>query len=116
MFSSSVIRKLSRSEEIFAETQCFLGLGAHVEGSIDIDALSDAFDALLEAHPVLACHLEGDADGRHALVVDDLLHPGIEVVEIDDEAGSTPAVRLDQSQTLIHLRLNVRGAQVQPTL
>lgn len=116
MFSSSVIRKLSRSEEIFAETQCFLGLGAHVEGSIDIDALSDAFDALLEAHPVLACHLERDADGRHELVVDDLCHPGIEVVEIDDEAVPTPAVRLDQSQTLIHLRLTVFGAQVQPTL
>jgi phenolphthiocerol/phthiocerol/phthiodiolone dimycocerosyl transferase len=82
MFTSSVIRKLSRSEEIFAETESFVGLGADVKGPIDADALSAAFDALLEAHPVLGGHLERGPDGRHQFAVDDLLHPGIEVVEI----------------------------------
>ena len=53
MFPSSVIRKLARSEEMFAETHNFVGLGAHVKGPVDVDALSAAFDALLEAHPVL---------------------------------------------------------------
>ena len=68
MFPSSVIRKLARSEEMFAETHNFVGLGAHVKGPIDIDALSAAFDALLEAHPVLGGHLERGPDGRHQIV------------------------------------------------
>ena len=90
MFPSSVIRKLARSEEMFAETHNFVGLGAHVKGPVDIDALSAAFDALLEAHPVLAGRLERGPDGRHQIVVDDLLHPGIEVVELDDPAAESP--------------------------
>lgn len=116
MFSSSVIRNLSHSEEIFAETECFVGLGAHLRGLIDADALSAAFDALLEAHPVLGGHLERGPDGRHQIAVDDLLHPGIEVVEIDDAAAETPPVHLDQSESLIHLRLTICGGDVQPTL
>ena len=47
MFPSSGIRKLARSEEMFAETHNFVGLAAHAEGPLDTDALSDAFDALL---------------------------------------------------------------------
>ena len=90
LFSSSVIRNLSRSEEIFAETECFVGVGAHLQGPIDVEALSAAFDALLEAHPVLGGHLEQSPDGRHQIAVDDLLHPGIEVVEIHDPAAESP--------------------------
>ncbi len=116
LFSSSVIRNLSRSEEIFAETECFVGLGAHLQGPIDADALSAAFDALLEAHPVLGGHLEQGADGRHQIAVDDLLHRGIEVVEIDDPGAEGPPVHLDQSESLIHLRLTVCGGNAQPTL
>ena len=90
MFPSSVIRKLARSEEMFAETHSFVGLGAHVKGPVDVDALSAAFDALLEAHPVLGGHLERGPDGRHQIVVDDLVHPGIDVVELDDPAAESP--------------------------
>jgi hypothetical protein len=32
MFASMVIRKLARSEEMFAETHNFVGLGAHLKG------------------------------------------------------------------------------------
>ena len=116
MFSSSVIRNLSRSEEIFAETESFVGLGADVKGPIDADALSAAFDALLEAHPVLGGHLERGPDGRHQFAVDDLLHPGIEVVELDDPAAESPPVRLNQSESLIQLRLIMRGREAQLTL
>jgi len=116
MFSSSVIRKLSRSEEIFAETQCFVGVGAHLKGPVDVDAFSDAFDALLESHPVLGGHLERGEDGRHQIAVDDLVHPGIEVIETDDPARDCPAVQLNQSESLIHLRLVVGGEGAQPTL
>jgi hypothetical protein len=116
MFTSSVIRKLSPSEEIFAETESYVGLGAHMKGPIDVDALSAAFDTLLEAHPVLGGHLERDTDGRHQIAVDDLVHPGIEVVEIDDPAAESPAMHFDQSESLIQLRLTMRGGEAQPTL
>lgn len=116
MFSSSVIRKLSRSEEMFAETHSFVGLGAQVSGPIDVDALSAAFEALLEAHPVLGGHLERDLDGRHQIVVDDLAHPGIEVVRMDAPTAESPPVRLDQGEALIHLRLTMRGDDVGLTL
>ena len=94
MFPSSVIRRLARSEEMFAETQNFLGLAAHVEGPLDIDAMSDAFDLLLQAHPVLAGHLEKDPDGRWEIVLDDLLHPGIEVIELDGPDAEPPVPRV----------------------
>ncbi|MDT5357923.1 MAG: phenolphthiocerol/phthiocerol/phthiodiolone dimycocerosyl transferase, partial [Mycobacterium sp.] len=116
MFTSSVIRKLSRSEEIFAETESFVGLGADVQGPIDADALSAAFDALLEAHPVLGGHLERGPDGRHQFAVDDLLHPGIEVVEIDDPSAGSPPVNLNQTESLIQLRLTLRRGGAQLTL
>jgi hypothetical protein len=116
MFSSSVIRNLSRSEEIFAETESFLGLVTEVRGPIDVDALSAAFDALLEAHPVLGGHLEQDPDGRHQIAVDDLVHPGIEVVELDDPAAEDPPMHFDQSESLIRLRLIIRDGQAQPSL
>jgi phenolphthiocerol/phthiocerol/phthiodiolone dimycocerosyl transferase len=44
MLASSVIRTLARSEEMFAETHNFVGLGAHLEGHVDIEALSTTFD------------------------------------------------------------------------
>jgi phenolphthiocerol/phthiocerol/phthiodiolone dimycocerosyl transferase len=116
MFASSVIRKLARSEEMFAETHNFVGLGAHVKGPIDVEALSEAFDALLEAHPVLAGHIERGPDGRHAFVADDLQHPGIIVVKPDDPNAEIPAIRFDQSSALVHLRLIIRNEEVQPTL
>jgi phenolphthiocerol/phthiocerol/phthiodiolone dimycocerosyl transferase len=116
MFSSSVIRKLARSEEIFAETQNFVGLGAHVKGPLNVDALSDAFDSLLEAHPVLGGQLERGPDGRHQIVIDDLLHPGIDVVELDDPAAEDPPTHFDQNAALVHLRLIIRDGQAEPTL
>ena len=68
----------------------FRGSGRNRERSVDVDALSAAFDALLEAHPVLGGRLERGPDGRHQIVVDDLLHPGIEVVELDDPTAESP--------------------------
>lgn len=115
MFASSSIRKLARSEEMFAETQNFVGLAAHVDGPIDVDALSTAFDALLEAHPVLSGHLEQDAEGRYEIVVDDLMHEGIDVIELDGDEPAPPMI-FDQSSSLIHLRVTIRDGQPQPTV
>ena len=100
---------------MFAETHNFVGLGAHLEGPVDIDALSTAFDSLLEAYPLLGGRIEPGSDGRHQFVVDDLVHPGIEVVKLDD-ATADPPVHLDQSESLAQLRLTIRDGQTQLTL
>ena len=115
MFPSSAIRKLARSEEMFAETQNFVGLGAHLDGPIDIDALSEAFDLLLQSHPVLGGHLDKGPDGRYEIVLDDLLHPGIEVIELDGPDATAPEPLFDQSALLVALRVIVRDGQAQPT-
>ena len=116
MFPSSVIRKLANSEEMLAETHNFVGLAAHLKGPVDIDALAAAYDALLEAHPVLTAHLERGQDGRHQIVTDDLLPPELEVVELDDPAAQSPPLHLDQSEALVHLRVTIRDGQAHPTL
>ena len=115
MFPSSGIRKLARSEEMFAETHNFIGLAAHVNGLMDADALSDAFDALLLAHPVLGGHLEQLPDGKWEIGLDDLMHPGTEVVELAGDAVAPPLI-FDQTVSLVHMRLTNRDGQSQPTL
>jgi phenolphthiocerol/phthiocerol/phthiodiolone dimycocerosyl transferase len=116
VFPSSVIRKLANSEEMLAETHNFVGLAAHVKGPVDIDALSAAYDALLEARPVLTARLERGPDGRHQIVADDLLPAGIEVVEVDGPDADGPPPHFDQSESLVHLRVTIRDGQAHPTL
>src|SRR6201986_1135309 len=101
---------------MLAETHNFVGLAAHLEGPIDVDALSDAFDLLLEAHPVLTARLQRGADGRHELVADDLLHSGLGVVEVDGPDIEGPPPHFDQAESLVHLRLFIRDGQAHPTL
>ena len=62
MFASSPIRYLARSEEIFAHAQNFIGIKLHLSGRLDVMALSEAFDTLLQVHPVLTGHLEPAGD------------------------------------------------------
>ncbi|GFG54681.1 acyltransferase [Mycolicibacterium agri] len=115
MFASTVIRKLARSEEMFAETHNFVGLGAELEGDVDISAMAAAFDSLLEAQPLLGGHIERGSDGRHQFVADDLIHTGLEVVKLD-AAFVEPPVRLDQSESLARLRLIAHDGGAQLTL
>jgi phenolphthiocerol/phthiocerol/phthiodiolone dimycocerosyl transferase len=108
MFPGSMIRKLAHSEEVYAQNEAFTAMTMQMRGLIDVDALSDAFDALVEAHPVLASHLEQSADGGWHLVADDMLHPGIWVVDGNSGMRSENAgVRLDQSVSLWNLRLTL---------
>ncbi len=79
-----------------------------LHGVVDVDALSEAFDALVEAHPVLASHLKPGSDGGWHLVADDLLHSGIRVVDGTNGAPSGNAgIQLDQSMSLFNLRLTL---------
>ena len=83
--------------------------------------MSDAFDALLQSHPIFAGHLEQADDGRHQIVAEDLLHPGIWVVEDDNNSpdgsqSATAGMQLDQSQSLLNLRLKLSGGRAELTL
>lgn len=114
MFPGSVIRKLTRSEEVFAVNETYFAFTAFVSGPLDIDAMADAFDALLEAHPVFTGRLELGDDGRYQIVAEDLMHPGIWVIE--DDADPAAGIRLDQTQTLLNLRLKLGGERTELTL
>ncbi len=117
MFPSSVIRKLANSEEMLAETHNFVGLAAHVEGPIDIDAcrmpLTRCSKHTRSSPPASSV----GADGRHQFVTDDLSALG-------NRGGGgrwpgrpkVPLSHFDQSESLVHLRLTIRDGQAHPTL
>ncbi|KUI39127.1 acyltransferase [Mycobacterium sp. GA-2829] len=100
LYPTSVIRKLAASEKFFAETQTFTSITVALQGVLDVDAMAEAFDALLETYPVYAGHLAPDADGGFQLVTDDLMHPGIWVRH---EGDPSPIDELDQTVALIYL-------------
>lgn len=106
VFPASVIRKLAPSEEWYAQSQTFGAITLQLTGPFDTDAMSVAFDALLESHPVLAGHLEKGSDGRHQIVTDDLLHPGMWMVEGE----------LDPSVSLINVMVKPADGQAELTL
>lgn len=119
MFAGSVIRKLTRSEEVFAVNETYFAFTARISGPVDVDAMSDAFDALLECHPVFTGHLEKAPDGRYQVVVEDLMHPGIWVVADDADFGGTLetfGLQLDQSRTLMNLLLRLGDRRAAVTL
>jgi hypothetical protein len=114
VFPTSVIRKLAKSENFFAETQTFTSVTVHLKGPVDVDAMSIAFDTLLEVYPVYAGHLEQEADGRYGIVADDLLHPGMWIVDGDHEPSSD--MHLDQSVSLVNLMLKRSERHAELTL
>jgi len=116
-FPASVVRNLARSEEMFARSQTFFGGAVELNGAVDVDAMSVAFDTLLQAYPVLAGHLEEGPDGLHQIVVDDFLHPGIWLVDAErTPSADTAAMRLDQRISLANLRLKVADGRSELTL
>jgi hypothetical protein len=115
VFSTSVIRKLAASEDFFAETHTFTSVTLDLKGALDVDAMSLAFETLLEVHPVYTGHIEQGADGRYAIVADDdLLHPGIWIVDEGDEPSQ--AYRLDQTVSLINLMVTAGAEHSELTL
>lgn len=106
-FPTAVIRRLAPSEDFFAETQTFTSVTLELAGPLDVDAMSMAFDCLLEEFPVYAAgHIEQAADGRFQIVGDDLLHPGMWLAEDADADAEMP---LDQGVSLINLVVRPSG-------
>lgn len=116
MFSGSVIRKLAHSEEVFAANETYFALTVEISGDVDVDAVSDAFDAVLQSHPIFAGHLEKADNGRHLIVAEDLMHPGIWVVDDRTSESALAGMQLDQSQSLLNLRLKLGGELSELTL
>jgi hypothetical protein len=114
VFPTSVIRKLAPSEEFFAQTETFSTVTVRLTGPVDVDAMSAAFDALLQAHPVLAGHIEEVAGGGYEIVTDDLLHPGMWIVGGD--SARTPLMQPDQSVSLVNLMVTPAGGHAEVTL
>jgi phenolphthiocerol/phthiocerol/phthiodiolone dimycocerosyl transferase len=115
VFATSVIRRLAPSEDFFAETHTFTSVTLDLKGALDVGAMSMAFDILLEVYPVYAGHIEQGADGRFQIVAaDDLMHPGIWLVEEGEELS--PAYQLDQTEALINLLVKAGGDQSELTL
>jgi hypothetical protein len=100
VYPTAVIRKLAPSEDFFAETQTFTSVTITVKGPFDVEAMSTAFDALLEQYPVYTAHLEQGEDGRYQIVADDLMHPGMWVLDEDEDIS---AAAIDQSAALMNL-------------
>lgn len=115
MFPGSVIRKLAHSEEVFAQYEVFTAVTVHLHGRVDADALAEAFDALVDAHPILASHLEQGPDGVWNLVGDDMMHAGI-VVDDTTKTSDTHEIKLDQSQTLLNMRLTLHESTSELTI
>src|SRR5690625_879132 len=101
---------------MLAETHNFVGLAAHVTGPVDIDLLSEAYEALLEAHPIPTGRIEQLPDGRQQFVTDDLMPDPVEVIELAGPDAQPPAPHFDQTESLVALRVIIRDGQAQPTL
>jgi hypothetical protein len=114
VFATSVIRRLAPSEEFYAETETYNSVALHLKGAVDAGAMSEAFDTLLETHPILAGHIEKGPDGRYEIVTDDLLHEGIWVLDNDD--SRTPAMQLDQSVALVNVLVQRADGHAEVTM
>jgi hypothetical protein len=110
-FPSSVIRRLAPSEEWYAQSMTFGAITLDLTGRFDTAAMSTAFDALLESHPVLAGRLEKGSDGRHEIVTDDLLHPGLWLA-----TPESPEVTLDPCVSLINVKVKPVDERTEVTL
>jgi hypothetical protein len=115
VFPASVIRRLAPSEEWYAQSKTFGAITIQLSGRFDVEAMSVAFDALLQAHPVLAGHLEPGPDGRHQIVVDDLVHPGVWLDDSDPRCSS-PLLDLDPGESLTNLLVRPGGDESEVTL
>lgn len=113
MFGSTPIRYLSPSEEFYANAENFVGLTVTLRGPVDVGAMAEAFQMLVQAHPAHGGHLERGADGRHQIMVDDYEHEGIWLEKIGD---ASPGRLPSQSQALLNLRLRLGAERSEVTL
>lgn len=94
MTTTTVIRSLAPSEEIFAPGEVYVGYSLRLTGWLDLHALASAFDTLLESHPILTARLDC-TDTGHVLLESAGATPDISVVDGDPELLLTGAL-LDQ--------------------
>ncbi|QBS43343.1 acyltransferase [Nocardia sp. CS682] len=115
MTTSTAIRPLAPSEQIFAGAQVYVGYAVQVSGRLDPAALSSAYDAVVRAYPVLGAGLEPTESGNHVLVAGTGAAPEISVVDSDPERLLV-APAFDQRVALSALRVVRDGETASVTL
>ncbi|MFI9403186.1 hypothetical protein [Nocardia sp. NPDC052316] len=85
MTTSTAIRPLAPSEQMFAGAEIYVGYAVQVSGRLDLAALSSAYQATVRAYPVLGAGLEPAEGGNHILVSSTGVAPEISVVDGDPE-------------------------------
>ncbi|WP_406271302.1 hypothetical protein OH799_30475 [Nocardia sp. NBC_00881] len=115
MTTAIVIRPLAPSEEIFANSEVFVGYSVRVTGRLNPAALAAAFEAVVRARPILGTRLEPDGHGGHVLLESPGAPPEISVTEGDPERLLAGA-QLDQRRTLCALCVVRDGENASVTL
>ncbi|WP_280455344.1 phthiocerol/phthiodiolone dimycocerosyl transferase family protein [Nocardia brasiliensis] len=99
MTTSTVVRPLAPSEQMFAWIGVYVGYAVQVTGRLDLAALSAAYEVVVRTYPVLGARLEPTGDGGYALVAGAGAAPAISVVEGDPDRLLIDQ-KLDQGETL----------------
>ncbi|AFT99346.1 phthiocerol/phthiodiolone dimycocerosyl transferase family protein [Nocardia brasiliensis] len=99
MTTSTVVRPLAPSEQMFAWIGVYVGYAVQVTGRLDLAALSAAYEAVVRTYPVLGARLEPTGDGGYTLVAGTGAAPAISVVD-DDPDRLLIDQKLDQGETL----------------
>lgn len=110
---STAIRFLAPTEAMFAESGVYSGYAVRTRGKLDCAALSDAFEALRDRHPLLGARL-GTVDGRYVFLGNEA-PPDVIVFDGDPETPLLGAAA-NPGLGLAYLRVVRDGALASVTL
>ncbi|MGR4878098.1 hypothetical protein ACIPUC_01495 [Streptomyces sp. LARHCF249] len=115
MTTSTVVRPLAPSEVTFAGAGVYMGYAVQVSGTLDLAALTAAYEALVRAYPVLGARLEPSDDGGFDLVAGTSGAPEISVVDGDPHQLIRDQ-KFDQRVVLSHVSVVRDGDTASVTL
>ncbi|WP_338772601.1 hypothetical protein V7968_14300 [Nocardia vulneris] len=115
MTTSTVVRPLAPSEQMFAWIGVYVGYAVQVTGRLDLAKLSAAYEAVVRAYPVLGARLAPTGDGGYSLVAGTGAAPAISVVDDDPDRLLTDQ-KLDQGETLSAVCVTRAGDTASVTL
>lgn len=114
MAAADMIRLLDPSEALYVGMGLSSGFSVRVHGSLDLLALSDAFDALRESHPVLGAQLR--IGSHNVALVEPLSLPSALTVIDGNVETQRIAAELDSSRAVCELHVVRQGREANVTL
>ncbi|MFI9504380.1 hypothetical protein [Nocardia sp. NPDC052566] len=99
MTTTTVVRPLGPSEEIYALGEVYIAYIFRTSGRLDIPALNTALAAVVRAFPLLGARIEATPEGGHVFATPGAA-PEVFVTDGDPERPLTGA-RLDQTMALV---------------